>query len=142
MTIKVIIFDLDDTLIHEGFDNPILCNETMSVLNYLKNKEYLLCVATLNENAVSICEHIGILNYFEYIYKKDTLSKSQHFYEIINYFNVSPCDIILYDDVYKHIEEANDIGIHGILVNWETGITLSLLQLSLESMLRQSQQAS
>lgn len=142
MTINVIIFDLDDTLIHEGFDIPVLCDETMNVLNYLKNKEYLLCIATLNENAHNICKHIGILNYFEYIYEKDILSKSEHFYEIINYFNVSPCDIILYDDVYKHIEEANDIGIRGVLVNWETGITLSLLQFSLEPMSYQSQQAS
>jgi hypothetical protein len=105
---------------------PILCNETMNVLNYLKDRDYTLCISTLSENAHDACKHIGI-----------SVQK------ILNYFKVFPYEIMLFDDLNKHIEEAKNIGIHGILVNWETGITLNLLRfLEPRPQLRQSRPVS
>lgn len=65
MTIKAILLDLDDVLIHEGFDHPIICDETMQVLNYLKENNHKIVsniqtATTLNIHGLLVDNKTGI----------------------------------------------------------------------------------
>ncbi len=95
--ITVAVFDLDDTLIHEGFKTPILMPNTMYILEISKFFDL-------------------ILDYHDYTRKKSHLSK------IIEYFDVKPCEIIFFDDLYENTDMVNKMGIHTVLVNHITGI--------------------
>lgn len=53
---KLFIFDLDDTLIHEGFedDDPILCDDTLQIFDLLESLGIKIAIATFNENGKNI----------------------------------------------------------------------------------------
>ena len=69
LSISTVVFDLDDVLIHEGFniDNLVLCDDTIQILEYLhslKSKEseksIRIILATHNREAVKILKQLKI----------------------------------------------------------------------------------
>ncbi len=121
---KYVIFDLDDTLIHEGFESAVKCSDSLEVLELAKKKHYIICVATLNADAVNLCKQTDLYKYIDLIVAIDIESKLRHFQIIKEHYNCESSQIIVFDDVAKHIFEAESIGIKSYLVNWVTGVTL------------------
>ena len=125
MSIKVIIFDLDDVLIHEGFNPYIVCNDTLKVLNYLKDKKYKLAIASHNNDTKEILEKTFLLDYFDYIQGFDSLDKYEHLSNIKEYFGVNFDECCLFDDLESNILLAKKLNITGFLVNYIKGITMN-----------------
>lgn len=120
---SIFIFDLDDVLIHEGFDHPILCNDTIKVLNTIRNKGKL-AIASHNDHGLEILKILGIFELFSYIQAYNDRSKLQHFINIIKHFDVNYADCVLFDDLIENINLAKELGMKTILVNHTTGITI------------------
>lgn len=124
MKYTVAIFDLDDTLIHEGFEIPIKCADALDVLKLAKENGCIVCLATLNEDALDLCKQVDLSKYIDFTVAIDIESKLTHFIKIMEYCDCVPSEMLVFDDVYKHILEARSIGINGCLVDWKTGVTL------------------
>ena len=121
---KVIIFDLDDVLIHEGFEPYLLCDDVIDVLTYLKNKNYKLAIASHNDDTIEILTKTNLLKYFDYIQGFDDVSKTKHFKNIIDHFKINYNDCYLFDDLQANIDLAERLGIKCKLVNYITGVTM------------------
>ena len=128
---KLIILDLDDTLIHEGFDieNAIMCEETLPVLEYLKLKKYIIALASHNHDGSSYLEVTGLHNYFNKVDCKYEIninnqpSKINQIIRLISFFGIDVNNIYYYDDVEFHVNEARQLGIeHAYLVDYRKGI--------------------
>jgi len=129
--IKLAIFDLDDTLIHEGFNIPRLCDDTIKVLNTLKDKEYRLIIATFNKDAVMILRQLGLYSMFDIVltssgslYYKSTMIKSIMAGYIKDGYYVDKKNIYFFDDMEDNIEDVLKLMENAILVNYNTGITM------------------
>ena len=131
---KLVIFDLDDTLIHEGFDEkkPRLCAETQNVLDYLLEKGYTLAIASHNRRALEILKKIQLHEHFSVIcgYVPDCVTKNPHIDEILGALPgvFSRTSIVLFDDLQSNVSAAKEHGIEARLVNWKTGVTLADVQ--------------
>jgi HAD superfamily phosphatase (TIGR01681 family) len=128
--IKLIVFDLDDTLIHEGFalekvGEGIICGETVKVLDYLKSKGYKMAIASHNHRAKYYLEYLKLIQYFDYIYGKDGNDKLEHFNGILTESNIPYENWFFFDDLQINIDHAQKLGIKGKLVDWKNGITMS-----------------
>ena len=136
MSYKLVIFDLDDTLIHEGFSDNILCDDTEYVLKRLKELKIPIVLATHNHEAHRILAQIHIRNsksnmFFDTIFAyHDYTNKKSHLTKIIEqYSSISPSEMLFFDDLGKNIITATKLGITGHLVNYTTGITRKDLEL-------------
>ena len=128
MLAKLVIFDLDDTLVHEGFEDyneSLLCNDVLNVLEDLKRNGHLLAIASHNEDAEIIAKKCGISQFFDIIvgYCPDTYSKLPLVEEILEFTKKSKDDIVFFDDLYENISELHRNGMKAKKVNWEIGIT-------------------
>jgi len=130
------IFDLDDTLIHEGFppEERCICRETLEVLNYLKAQNHRLAVASHNNMTEQRLRANGILHYFDIVQgyppAPGTFTKRTHVEIILAFYDnrFAPQDVVFYDDLYEVIHDlkTSHLGIGRCkLVNWEVGIELS-----------------
>jgi HAD superfamily phosphatase (TIGR01681 family) len=131
MTIKVAIFDLDDTLIHEGFEefrdeHSTLCDDTIQVLDTLRGKGIKIALASHNYGAESMLKDLNLFDYFCTIqaYYDDTDKKS-HINKILKELNVVPKEVVFFDDLIENIESISGLGIKSIQVSWEHGVKLS-----------------
>jgi HAD superfamily phosphatase (TIGR01681 family) len=118
------IFDLDDTLIHEGFNfhETKLCNDTIEVLEYLKTNGYKIVLASHNSHANEYLKATKIDKYFDFAYG-EYLDKSIMLINIMMKFpNIEPKNIYFYDDVQENISKARVLGINAYLVDWKVGI--------------------
>jgi hypothetical protein len=59
-TTTIVCFDFDDVLAHEGFEPPVICTDTVSVLSYLKSKNYILLLTSYNVDAIRLLAELGI----------------------------------------------------------------------------------
>jgi HAD superfamily phosphatase (TIGR01681 family) len=129
-TIKLAVFDLDDTLIHEGFadSEPILCNDTMAILELLKKNNIKIALASHNHNAETIMKNAGIYNFFDFVQAYyDFTDKASHIHNIMehfSFFNIKLDEMVFYDDMKINIIKARINGINAKLVSHKTGITL------------------
>jgi len=136
---NLVIFDLDDTLCHEGFSveeykESFLCLHTKDILEYLHKQGHVLAIASHNECAEQISQLCGILQYFTYIvgYCPITNTKMPLVQDILNYTTMSKEDVIFFDDVEQNVNEMNENGIRAKKVCWKIGITLhDLVQMKL-----------
>lgn len=117
---KVIIFDLDFTLIDEEF-KPF--PEVKSIIEKL-SKKYKLAIASYNSKAKYILERNDLLKYFDIIVSFIHFTKSIHFSTIRKHFNIDYSEISFFDDDNKNIELAKSLGISSYLVNYQTGVRL------------------
>jgi FMN phosphatase YigB (HAD superfamily) len=123
--VEVVVFDLDDVLIHEGFQEPILCDQTLDVLNYLKSKNIKMAIASHNLNAEKIIAKLKLQDYFCLILGYyDHTDKASHLHKIIKDLNIDRSKILFCDDLSENIRQARVIGISTIYVNWQNGILL------------------
>lgn len=128
---KLVIFDLDDTLC---FSEYKLCNDNVVwILDYLKNDNHILAIASHNENAESIAKKCGIFDYFDKIvgYCPSSLNKKLLVDEIIrdtqlnhpNFVNVFD-NTIFFDDLKQNIDEIRAYGIKSHKVDHTKGVTI------------------
>lgn len=128
MTYKLFIFDMDDTLIHEGFedDSPILCDDTIKCFELLKKKNALITVATFNENGKTILKNAGLDSYICQIEDFDFHDKFTHVTNILkNYPDINMEEIVyIDDDKINNKKIQSSFGIKCVQVNYEVGIIL------------------
>jgi FMN phosphatase YigB (HAD superfamily) len=125
----ICIFDLDDTLIHENFedhDGIFLFEETVSILTYLVNNDYTLAIATHNSNVYEILKKNDIEHFFDpdLVIGFDDVSKKPHLNMIMHIANVEPQDCIYFDDLLFHVQEAKELGMHSYCVDFIHGLKL------------------
>jgi FMN phosphatase YigB (HAD superfamily) len=123
---KIAIFDFDDTLVHEGFEPPIECDEALEVLQFFYKKKYIICIASLNEYAEELCKQTNLYPYIDTIFslKTDDFKKS-HLKAILEYYECKPKDCIFFDDIKENIIQARKLGIKSKLVNYKKGVTMN-----------------
>jgi len=133
---KMIIFDLDDTLIQEGFPitEPIICDDTMKILQYLRTKNVKTVLATHNYSADYILEKLDLTKYFDLVLAyHDYTDKASHLWNALRKFNLNPSDVVFYDDIIENIQAVCKQGACGILVNYVTGVTFEQVELKFSS---------
>lgn len=134
---KLVIFDLDDTLCHEGtgvYKDKVLSKEAKVVLDYLQKEGHLLAVASHNTEAVRMVKELGISQFFFKIvgYRPKSYKKMPLVEEILKETNMSKDDVVFFDDLYENVSELKRKGIKARIVNWQTGVTKNdLLEMSL-----------
>jgi phosphoglycolate phosphatase-like HAD superfamily hydrolase len=97
--IKVVIFDLDQTLINET-----ICKETENVLQKLKENQYKMAIATYNSRAKWFCDRYGITQYFGVIQANPASNKIMHIKNIMNHYSVIPSEIVFFDDKIRNCQ--------------------------------------
>lgn len=119
----IFIFDLDDVLIHEGFMPPILCSDSLVVLNIAK-QHGRLALASHNSYASPILKSLGLDSMFEVIAGYRDVDKLTHFKGIKHLLGVEYSDCIFFDDLEPNIKLADSLGMKTCLVNHITGISV------------------
>jgi len=133
---KIVIFDLDDTLVHEGFDElglgeRLLFKEVKEVLEYLKEKGHTLAIASHNEKAEFILKSCNIHHFFKVImgYCPPSFEKMPLVEDVLKCVgNVGRDDVVFFDDLSENVTELKRKGIRAKLVSWEHGVTLKDLR--------------
>lgn len=122
---KIAIFDLDDTLIHEGFEHPVECPDALKVIQFFYAKEYIICIATLNEYGVELCKQTSFCSFVSQIIALNTNDlKDYHLNTIMDYYKCKPKDCVFFDDISENVQYAKQLGVKAKLVNWRTGVTI------------------
>lgn len=128
----LIIFDLDDCLIHEGFevDKPILCDETLQVLTHLHDQGHTLTIGSCNDEADLILKNLGIDHFFKRVlgYIPECMSKNPHVRQLMEEFEADPTQVMLFDDLRSNCQLARQIGIRTCHVDWLKGVTMNDLK--------------
>ena len=129
--IQLYIFDLDDCLIHEGFDeqDPILYHETLQVLQQIRYvRKAFIALASHNCNGKNIIHKLNLQDYFDfYSCHEDASRKVSNVTEILQHFpNIPLTRIEFYDDVEENAKAiVEQLNITSIVVNHECGISLN-----------------
>ena len=125
----LIIFDLDDTLIHEGFEEfterSFICQSTLKVLEYLK-RNHQLAIASHNLEAAALAKRAGILHYFDIIVGEDPPCNTKRplIDLILERVGKEKTDIMMFDDYPAVVKDLEDYGIQCQLVDFRTGVTM------------------
>lgn len=125
--IKLVIFDLDDTLItRNNEDENILVPDTMSVLEYLKQQKIRIAIASHNNETLSIIKRLGIYNYFDTIAAYyDNTWKYSHVKSICKLLKISYNETLFCDDFPMNTRYVNSqLGTKIYKVNCMKGIKL------------------
>lgn len=128
------IFDLDDTLINEGFDDipgVFLFDETLKVLDYLLLNNHTLAIATHNDNALAQLKKNKLDKYFDVnlVVAFDNISKIPHLKKLINICNdIDIKNFVYIDDLKIHTDEAKLLNIFSYNSSYITGITMKDIQ--------------
>ena len=123
--IKLIVFDLDDTLI-QGDRADIVFKDTREIMEKLKEHGYKLGIASHNSHANWYLKKNNLDGYFDFVQAFDTnnLSKFQHMTNLMNDLNLKKNECILFDDHLEIVADITGHGIPGFLVDYTTGVTL------------------
>lgn len=117
--IKLIIFDLDDTLIDV---NGVPFDDAERILKWAKRSGYKVAMASYNRSAKKIVNELGWRKYFDYISEfGPTDTKKVHLYDIMKAMGASPVTSIFIDDRRDNIQHAREFGVHTLLVDPEYG---------------------
>jgi predicted phosphatase len=118
--IKVIIFDLDQTLINET-----ICKETENVLQKLHEQQYNMAIASYNLCAKWFCDRYDISQYFGIIHTGPGPTKISHIKNIMHHYHVIPSEIVFFDDKRKNCNIIQqNLNITSIQVDKHCGIRL------------------
>lgn len=122
---KLIIFDLDDTLLKR--DTNEISNKQKSIITFVKERGFKVGLASLNCYAREILAKNGIEDYFDFIQHRtsgtfNNLNKSTMLTNILNELDVRADNTILFDDNYQHGIEAMSLGIRFVCVNKRFGV--------------------
>lgn len=127
---KLVIFDLDNTLVEYICGFPVVLPETRYILDTVKAAGYKMALATYNKKPMWVLEKCGLEDIFDYVgvefitepllvdYKRDLLRR------VMEHFEVSADQVVFYDDQRCNIDVAKALGIKdSILVSYTSGIT-------------------
>lgn len=122
---RLFIFDLDDTLIHEGIPDFVLCEDTLEILQKIKLQGDIVALATHNQDAERIIGRLDIAKYISHVDSVyDASCKVTNIRRIIARYPDAR-DPIFYDDLSENVEAVQRrIGIRARKVSWRTGITI------------------
>lgn len=125
--IKLVIFDLDDTLItRNNEDEVILLPDTLLVLEFLKQQKIQIAIASHNKETLSILKQLGIYNYFDSIVAyHDNTYKYSHVKSICKLLKTSYNETLFCDDFPINTLHVNSqLGTKIYKVNCMKGVQL------------------
>lgn len=123
-----IMKEWSDLAIKEYAENVNLKKGVKEFLDYLKNKNVHLAIATsCNEEMFKPClERYGIVSYFEHFYTSQNLkinkSNTNFFKEILNEYKIEPYQILFFEDSLASMKCAKSLGFNVVAVmdkKWE-----------------------
>lgn len=123
-----IMKEWSDLAIKEYAENVNLKKGVKEFLDYLKNKNVHLAIATsCNEEMFKPClERYGIVSYFEHFYTSQNLkinkSNTNFFKEILNEYKIEPDQIFFFEDSLASMKCAKSLGFNVVAVmdkKWE-----------------------
>lgn len=123
-----IMKEWSDLAIKEYAENVNLKKGVKEFLDYLKNKNVHLAIATsCNEEMFKPClERYGIVSYFEHFYTSQNLkinkSNTNFFKEILNEYKIEPDQILFFEDSIASMKCAKSLGFNVVAVmdkKWE-----------------------
>lgn len=123
-----IMKEWSDLAIKEYAENVNLKKGVKEFLDYLKNKNVHLAIATsCNEEMFKPClERYGIVSYFEHFYTSQNLkinkSNANFFKEILNKYKIEPDQILFFEDSLASMKCAKSLGFNVVAVmdkKWE-----------------------
>ncbi len=121
---KLVIFDLDDTLI--SIKDHKIKNEQLEILKLLKKNNIKIAVASLNTEADQILRENYIRHYFDIVKQRNlssdnildrSIEKIYMLNAIIKELNIPSTNILFFDDQFYHCEEARSLRIRSVKVN-------------------------
>ena len=130
---KLVIFDLDDTLRHDGFDCNCsigyglhLCEDVIPILKYLSEKNHVLAVASHNLDALKILTKCDIAHYFDIIVGEcdDAATKMPLVNKILQHTKKTKGDIVFFDDLREIADDLQRNGVKVKLINWVYGVRM------------------
>lgn len=128
--IKVIIFDLDETLWDSDKGEYKLFDEVDEVLNTLKEKGYRMAICSHNSKAEKIVKYLEIKSYFEIVvggFYDDFKIHNLHL--IMKHFSdVSLEECVFFDDMVENCIQFREKGVLSKTVSWRTGVTMKDVQ--------------
>jgi len=125
MKYKIIVFDLDQTLI-----DGTIYKDVIDILDRLKKSGYLLSIASFNRCARILCDRYDITKYFDIICGYSDFDKISHFNTIVQYYKFRQVDfkheeIIFFDDQYMNFVLLKPVfNVKCYLINPDVGLTL------------------
>lgn len=123
-----IMKEWSDLAIKEYAENVNLKKGVKEFLDYLKNKNVHLAIATsCNEEMFKPClERYAIVSYFEHFYTSQNLkinkSNTNFFKEILNEYKIEPDQILFFEDSLASMKCAKSLGFNVVAVmdkKWE-----------------------
>lgn len=117
-----IMKEWSDLAIKEYAENVNLKKGVKEFLDYLKNKNVHLAIATsCNEEMFKPClERYGIVSYFEQFYTSQNLkinkSNTNFFKEILNEYKIEPDQILFFEDSLASMKCAKSLGFNVVAV--------------------------
>jgi len=126
----LVIFDLDDTLIHEGFEDPferLMCAEAEDILKYLKHKGHTLAIASHNLKAKELAKQYNIHFYFDIILGEcpPCYTKMPLINKILGLTLMEKKDVVFFDDLVEMASDTKRNGIATKLVDYTKGVTMN-----------------
>lgn len=138
-SLKLVVFDLDDTLLKRGLFTTIDIH-VKDVIAYFREHGVKVALASMNYFATEELIINKILHMFDFVQMRkfddecDTLKERHHnmgnrkdymFRRILKASNIPPKNSILFDDNLLHVWEAQKMGMKAILVQNEKCIRWS-----------------
>jgi HAD superfamily phosphatase (TIGR01681 family) len=121
--IKLVVFDLDDTLIDE---DGIPFNDAEEILRWSKEKGLFVALASYNSDAERILRRLRWIKYFDYIAPFGmTETKKIHLSDILMALGIKPAETIFVDDRFDNVMHARELGIHVLKVDPKHGAQLN-----------------
>jgi hypothetical protein len=123
--LQIIIFDLDDTLIHEKLNQ--MGKDILPILQICQRYHKYILLVTYNEDAEHFLKYHNIYDYFDsiFIMEKYHSNKNDAFTQIMIQYNIEPSHLLFIDNCYHHIKEAKKINIPSFQINGNTLLTIS-----------------
>lgn len=127
---KMVIFDLDDTLIFRYSD--IFAVHAREILQFLRLKNIKMTVASLNVYADEILDRAGVIHYFDDIQQRiyrecgtkwGDYNKIPMFIKMNKKYGISYENMILFDDNSIHCSEAIMMNMKAVRLDNKMGIT-------------------
>ena len=129
--IKLVIFDLDKTLID---DEQKLYEDSLKTIKFLHSKNIKIAIASYNGSAKYILRKLNMIDYFDSVYcvnwqlLKFIDHKHNMLSTIIKDYEIKPQNILFIDDMELNIKTAKNMNIltHHINSNYRILLPLQL----------------
>jgi FMN phosphatase YigB (HAD superfamily) len=131
-SIKVVIFDLDDTLVKPGLMSDIEI-KARDIVERTRELGYKVVLVTLNPFGQLVLMWNNILHLFDKVVKvsfdelegatKRTLFKTNMYREVLREYNVKPIEVLVFDDCILQVAIARQMGMRCVHIKPRSLIT-------------------